>query len=59
MCHLLYLRCRQPERVNVAKTMIVIALFLLARRTKGSVLLIGLLGKGLTPRPSMGDRGSP
>ena len=30
----------------------------LALRTEGGVLLINLLGKGLTPRPSMRDRGS-
>ena len=44
--------------VHVGKTMIVIALFWLARRTGAGVLLIDLLGKGLTPRPSVGDRGS-
>ena len=58
MSHLISPRCPQPDRVHVCKTMIVIALFWLARRNGGGVLLIDLLGKGLTQRPSVGDRGS-
>ena len=58
MSHIIFPRCPQPDRVHVGKIMIVLAMFWLALRTEGGVLLTDLLGKWLIPRPSMGDRGS-
>ena len=44
--HLISPRCSQPDRVHVGKAMIIIALFWLAVRVEGGVLLLDLLGKG-------------
>ena len=59
MSHLISPCCQQPDCVHVGKTMIVITLFWLALRTEGGVLFLDLFGKGSTPQPSTGDRGSP